>query len=77
MILLEPFCDQHTEALLPFIADFWNVHHAEFSLETCRSILWDWTKEESQLFVIVRGDAAVGFLRTHNSSPTVCWIDDI
>ena len=77
MILLEPFCDQYTEVLLPFVADFWNVHHAEFSLEACRSILRDWMKEKSQLFVIVRDDAAVGFLRTHNSSPTVCWIDDI
>lgn len=77
MILLEPFCDQYTEVLLPFVADFWNVHHAEFSLEACRSLLRDWMKEESQLFVIVRDDAAVGFLRTHNSSPTVCWIDDI
>ena len=63
--------------LLPFIADFWDVHHAEFSLETCRGILRDWTKAENCFFVIMRDDAAVGFLRTHNSSPTVCWIDDI
>lgn len=49
MILLEPFCDQYTEVLLPFVADFWNVHHAEFSLEACRSLLRDWMKEESQL----------------------------
>lgn len=44
MIVLQPFCDCYTEALLPFIADFWDVHHAEFSLETCRGILRDWTK---------------------------------
>ena len=77
MIVLQPFCDCYTEALLPFIADFWDVHHAEFSLETCRGILRDWTKAENCFFVIMRDDAAVGFLRTHNSSPTVCWIDDI
>ncbi len=77
MIVLQPFCDCYTEVLLPFIADFWDVHHAEFSLETCRGILRDWTKAENCFFVIMRNDAAVGFLRTHNSSPTVCWIDDI
>lgn len=77
MIVLQPFCDCYTEALLPFIADFWDVHHAEFSLETCRGILRDWTKAGNCFFVIMRNDAAVGFLRTHNSSPTVCWIDDI
>ena len=31
MIVLQPFCDCYTEVLLPFIADFWDVHHAEFS----------------------------------------------
>ena len=77
MIRLEPFCDRYTEALLPFIADFWDVHHAEFSSETCCGILRDWTKGDGRFFVIVRDETAVGFLRTHNSSPTVCWIDDI
>ena len=68
MIVLQPFCDCYTEVLLPFIADFWDVHHAEFSLETCRGILRDWRKAENCFFVIMRNDTAVGFLRTHNSS---------
>lgn len=77
MIQLIPYDDSFAGELTGFVISFWKVHHSDVSPEQARETLRDWTKEDHRLFVIRRNDQTVGFLCTHNSSPSVCWIDDV
>lgn len=64
------------DTLAPFVVRFWAVHHNAVALEDARKTIEEWTND-GRLYVIQNDGATAGFLRTHNSSPTVCWIDDI
>lgn len=77
MIELRNFEPQYTEMLAPFVVDFWDTHHSAVALDSARKALTEWAAGEYQLWAIVRDQQPVGFLRSHNSSPTVCWIDDL
>ena len=77
MIELKPCFPEAEETLVRFLIEFWKVHHSDVSAEEARRELSGWTKDDHNLFVIQSDGAAVGFIRTHNTSPEVCWIDDI
>ncbi|MBQ3079885.1 MAG: GNAT family N-acetyltransferase [Clostridia bacterium] len=65
------------ESLIPFIISFWNVHHSQMTPEQAKESLREWVQDPYRLYVITCDSQAAGFLRTHASSSTVCWIDDI
>ena len=69
--------DGDAEALAPFVVSFWETHHDAVALQKARDMLSRWTEGEYRLYVVRRGGQAVGFLRAHSSSPSVCWIDDL
>lgn len=77
MISLKPYSIEYESILAGFVVSFWNVHHSVVSVEDAKQTLRDWTQEDHHLFVILSDSETVGFIRTHNTSPTVCWIDDI
>ena len=77
MIQLIPYNDSFSDVLSAFVISFWKVHHSDVSPEQARQNLAEWTQNDHRLFVILKDEQPVGFLCTHNSSPTVCWIDDI
>ena len=77
MIQLIPYSDSLADELTGFVISFWKVHHSDVSPDQARETLRDWTKDDRRLFVIRKDDLTVGFLCIHNSSPEVCWIDDI
>ena len=77
MISLIPYSGEYEDILAGFVVSFWNVHHSDVSIDDARQNLREWTENDHRLFVILSDSEAVGFIRTHNTSPTVCWIDDI
>ena len=77
MISLTPYSIEAESILAGFVVSFWNVHHSKVSIEEAKQTLRDWTQKDHHLFVILSDAEIVGFIRTHNTSPTVCWIDDI
>ena len=77
MVSLIPYSPEFESTLAGFVVSFWNVHHSNVSIDEARHTLTEWTAEDHSLFVILLDHAAVGFIRTHNTSPTVCWIDDL
>lgn len=77
MITLKPYTSEYESILAKYVISFWNVHHSNVSLQEAKESLSDWTKDDHKLFTILLDDTAVGFIRTHNTSKTVCWIDDI
>ena len=77
MISLQPYSADYESILAGFVVSFWNVHHSSVSIEDAKQTLRDWTENDHRLFAILLDSEAVGFIRTHNTSPTVCWIDDI
>lgn len=77
MIALKPYSSEYESALAGYVISFWKVHHSDVSLEEARQTLCEWTQNDHRLFAICLDDMAVGFIRTHNTSPMVCWIDDI
>lgn len=77
MITLVPYNDSFKDILARFVVSFWKAHHSEVNMEQAKQTLNEWTENDHRLFVIMLDDCSVGFLRVHNSSPTVCWIDDI
>ena len=77
MIQLIPYNAAFSDELAAFVVSFWKVHHGDVTPEQARETLRDWTKDDHRLFAISKNEQIVGFLRAHNSSPTVCWIDDI
>ena len=76
-VALIPFAPDHADTLVKFIVSFWRTHHSTVSDDDAKNMLTDWRKDDHRLFTITSRQQIVGFLRTHNSSPTVCWIDDI
>ena len=77
MVSLVPYDESFADSLAPFVISFWNTHHSTFSLEQAKNTLKEWNQGEYHLFCIMYNNQPVGFLRTHNTSPTVCWVDDI
>lgn len=77
MITLKPYTPDYESVLAGYVVSFWDVHHSDVSLEEAKQTLSDWTKDDHHLFAICLNETAVGFIRTHNTSPTVCWIDDV
>ena len=77
MITLAPYTPEHEAVLAGYVVAFWEVHHSDVSLQEAKQTLSDWTKDDHKLFTIFFENAAVGFIRTHNTSESVCWIDDI
>ena len=77
MIALKPYTSEYESTLAEYVIAFWDVHHSTVPLEEAKETLSDWTKGNHRLFAILRDQTIVGFIRTHNTSPTVCWIDDI
>lgn len=77
MIKLLPYNDSLADSLAPFVVSFWDTHHSLVDLKQAKNLLNEWMRNEHRLFAIALGDQLVGFLRIHNTSPTLCWIDDI
>lgn len=77
MIHIEPYSDSVAKTLLPFIQRFFAVHHSTLSPQDCQDTLNEWTCDRCSLYVITKNGEAVGFVRTHFTSPTVSWIDDL
>lgn len=69
--------DTLADTLAPFVISFWEVHHTAVNLEQAKNTLHGWAQQGHRLFAIANGSQITGFLRTHNTSPTVCWIDDL
>ena len=67
--------DEHK--LIPFIISFWKTHHAHVDAESAREDIREWTKEKHDLFVIMKGPEAVGFLHLNMRGSTVCWVEDV
>lgn len=76
-VMLAPYQAGDADVLSGFIISFWKTHHDDVTPQEAADMLNEWTQGEHKLFVIRRQSAPIGFLRTHNSSDTVCWIDDI
>ena len=77
MITLSPYSNEYEDILAGFVSDFWSVHHSDVSIDEARKTLLDWTKDDHILYVILWNGVPAGFIRTHCTSSTVCWIDDI
>jgi len=77
MISLHPYSVEYEDILAGFVVSFWKVHHSDVSINDARQNLREWTENDHRLFVILSDSETVGFIRTHNTSSTVCWIDDI
>lgn len=77
MITLQPYSPEYESILAEYVIAFWDVHHSSVSLQDAKETLVEWTQNDHKLFAILLDSAAVGFIRTHNTSKTVCWIDDI
>lgn len=76
-VALIPYAPDHADTLAKFVVSFWRTHHSTVSDDDAMNMLTDWCKDDHRLFTITQHHQIVSFLRTHNSSPTVCWIDDI
>ena len=77
MIELKTYAPEAEAVLAGYVTAFFGVHHSDVSAAEAKQTLADWTKDGGKLFSILSDGSTVGFIRMHNTSPTVCWIDDI
>ena len=77
MISLKSYSPTDETALIPFIISFWRTHHSETDAKNARSDIDEWTKENHDLFVIMKEDETVGFLHLNMRGSEICWIEDI
>jgi len=76
-IALERYEKVHEERILGYIIEFFRAHHSNPTLDDAREDLCAWTQPGHELYMIVRGFEAVGFMHICMRGPTVCWIEDI
>lgn len=69
--------DIHEEILLADIIAFWKTHFCEMSLEDARNELAAWTGPGHELFVILFGGEAAGFLHLGSRGGPCNWLEDI
>lgn len=76
-IILKPYDSTSENAMLRSIIAFFRAHHSQVNDTEALEVLADWTKEDHELYNIVRDGVPVGFIRLNWRGPTVCWIEDI
>lgn len=90
MITIKPYDNSFEKAIIPMIADFFELHSSfvntspeeskvdlQEAEEDCKVTLKDWQVGSSELFCVLSKDEMVGFLRIDYRGPIVAWIEDI
>lgn len=89
MIALLPYAPPFEDGTLRRISEFFGFHQSLLSKEgappafdaaasdEARETLAGWLTPPSRLYVITKGEQAVGFVRIHFRGPSVAWIEDV
>lgn len=76
-VTLRPYAPADAEALVPFLAAFWAVHHTRVDAEEARQELSDWSAGRHRLYVIEADGATAGFLHLNRRGPVAAWVEDL
>ena len=76
-ITLKPYEDSYEQIVLHDIIAFWKTHYADDTLEDARRDLEHWTSPGHELYIILVGDDAAGFLHMGSRGCACDWLGDI
>lgn len=76
-IALERYDGSQEAEMLSDIAAFWKIHYVDLTPEGAASDLRAWTAEGHELYVILCGNAAAGFLHMGSRGSACDWLEDV
>lgn len=69
--------DRYEQSVLTDIIDFWKTHFCDMSPEDAREELASWTGKRHELYVVLSGGEAAGFLHLGSRGGPCNWLEDV